>query len=702
MKTLVTGASGFLGGYVVEELVAAGHEVRALVRPTSRTRRLVALGVECVVGDMTDAESLERAVAGVEAVVHAAATMRGTPQEFEAATVAGTRAIVEAARRAGVRRFVHVSSIAVLSMAELPRGEAITEETPYESDPAFLGIYTASKLKAEREALARADDGTMQVVVIRPGLLYGPQGKWVLPRMGYALGRNAFAVVGMGGNTLPVCYVRNCARAIRLALERDGLDGETFNIVDDEPVRQGEYLRLLKRHVRPKLKVVRVPYVVARCVGFATGLGMKLLKRGNPIATSHLKACVRRLRYSNGKAKAVLGWTPVKSTAEALDETMRSFADAERLSRRADLKALGRPPAGARPITACLIGCGVIAETHLHTLRRMENARVLAVCDAVAQAAQRVAAEFGVPKTYTDAAAMIEAERPDLVHVLTPPQTHAPLALMALERGAHVYVEKPMAMDADEARRMVACAERAGRHLCVGHNHLFDPVMVRARRLIESGAAGEVIWAESYYGFDLGNNLASRYMLPGGGAHWTFHVPGGLYQNLAPHPLSVALDVIGRPDSIRAEADPCRVVPHQPTDELRVNLRGAGGAGLIVVSLAASPRFQYLDIHGRDMRITVDFLNQWLVCEGVGRGMPKPLARALANFGHGWTVLRGTAAGMVKVLLRRWTPYAGMALLIRECYAALQRGEAPPVSGEDGLLTMEIMDEVWRQIGPLT
>jgi len=295
---------------------------------------------------------------------------------------------------------------------------------------------------------------------------------------------------------------------------------------------------------------------------------------------------------------------------------------------------------------------------------------------------------------------MLEVERPQVVHILTPPQSHLGLVETIARRGCHILCEKPMAMNANDARRMVEIAAENGVQLCMDHNHLFDPVMIRARGLIESGALGDIIWVESYYGFNLGNNRNSRYMLPGGGDHWTFKIPGGLYLNIGPHPFSTALDVLGDPEEIIVRADPSRVVAHQPTDELRVFMKTSRGSGMVTVSLAASPRFQYMKIVGTRARLTVDFLNKWMIREGVARGIPKPISRAMTNLRYGCTILSGTFSGMVKVLTKKWTPYDGIDLLVREYYAALQENRPPPVTGEDGLRVMEVLDAVWEQLPP--
>jgi len=381
MKVLITGASGFLGSHLTEMFQEAGHEIRALVRKTSKTASLERLGVEIVRGDLTDRESLERAVQGIETIIHAAATMSGPAAEFVAASEQGTRTLLEVAENAGVSRFVQISSISVLSMAKPRRGESINEDTPYESNPLFLGIYNKSKMAAERAALEYAENGKMNVIVLRPGILYGPRGNWAISRLGYALGKNLVAVIGMGGNRLPVCHVRNCARAALAAAETPDVRNEAFNILDDEPFTQVEYLKRLRMEARPDLKILRVPYPIARVLGWFSGLAMKMLGRGNPIATAYLVACVRRLRYSSEKAKRFLGWTPETDKDKLLSETMRDHAERERIGRSADIRLVGKAPVDCEPLTTCLVGCGMLAKTHLEILERMKNARVLAICD---------------------------------------------------------------------------------------------------------------------------------------------------------------------------------------------------------------------------------------------------------------------------------------------------------------------------------
>jgi len=699
MNLLITGGSGFLGSHLVERALTAGHQVRVLVRNTSKVDVLEALGVEIVRGDLKSAESLRRAVSGIDGVINAASSMDGIPLETEAATILGTRELLVAAEQAGVRRFIHISSIGIYAARKLSPGETITEDFPLEKEPRFASDYVTSKIASEKAALDFAARGKMNVIVLRPGILYGPRGGWTLPRTGYAFGKNLYVLIGSARNLLPVCYVENCADAALLALEKSEVTDGVFNIVDDELLTPAEFIGRLKSEAHPKLRIVRAPYTLSYAFAFIGERLGKAMRIPFPFRTAHIFMCGWRARYSNQRAKTVLGWLPKLDKSKALSRTMNYYAGRYSLSRKANLKLLEQPRVIEPPMSICVVGCGVIAEEHLTILKRIHGVRVTGICDSNPEASARIASKFGVSHTYDDVRRMLVTEKPQAVHIVTPPQSHAALAEAAIQFGCHVLVEKPMAVNAKEARAMAEMAAKRGTRLCVDHNHIYDPVVVRARRIIESGDLGDVLWVESYYGFNLGSNPDSRYMLPGGEKHWTFGLPGGLYQNLASHPLSLALDLLGKPTKIYAHARYGRVLPHAPTDELRILMETPRASGMAVVSLAASPRSQFVNVYGTKMTICVDVLNKWIIAQETVKGLPKPISRALMHLGHGATVLSGTIGGMFEVLRGRWTYCDGMDLLIREFYASIREDRSPPVTAEEGIWTMEIMDEVWEQIG---
>ncbi len=175
MKALVTGATGFLGSHLCRRMVALGHQIRILCRPTSNLEKLEGLPLERAVGDLTDVESVRRAMQGCDAVIHAAAHRRDAApgEELIQVNAKGTRHVAQAAREAGVRRLVHVSSVAAVGISPDPAHPA-DEEFQFNLEHSGLA-YQISKRRAEEELLAEASHG-LDAVIVNPSWVFGRHG----------------------------------------------------------------------------------------------------------------------------------------------------------------------------------------------------------------------------------------------------------------------------------------------------------------------------------------------------------------------------------------------------------------------------------------------------------------------------------------------------------------------------------------------
>jgi predicted dehydrogenase len=140
-----------------------------------------------------------------------------------------------------------------------------------------------------------------------------------------------------------------------------------------------------------------------------------------------------------------------------------------------------------RPLRAAIVGCGRISAYHLAALRNIPAVEIAAVCDRDDRAARECATREGIRGCYTDAEAMMQEVRPDVVHLLTPPGSHLELAELAIRYGAHLYIEKPLAASEADARRIVELAQEAGVQVCPGHSRLFDPVFWKPAKEFEPG-----------------------------------------------------------------------------------------------------------------------------------------------------------------------------------------------------------------------
>jgi nucleoside-diphosphate-sugar epimerase len=228
MKVLVTGASGFLGSHIAEQLKKEGHEVRALVRKSSKTDFLQRLGVELAYGSVEEADKVAEAVKGVDAIIHSAGLVKARSRaEFRRTNVDGTRNLVEAAKAhaPGLRRFVFVSSLTVAGPSH--------DGKPLEGDGTGpLTDYGRSKLDAERVVLAAKDQ--LPVTVLRPAVIYGPRDQETLVFF-KSVKTGVLPTVGKGDTTMSMIFGADCATACIKAIAADVPSGSTYFVDDGEP-----------------------------------------------------------------------------------------------------------------------------------------------------------------------------------------------------------------------------------------------------------------------------------------------------------------------------------------------------------------------------------------------------------------------------------------------------------------------------------
>jgi nucleoside-diphosphate-sugar epimerase len=325
-RILVTGAGGFIGSRVVERLLDLGfRNVRCLVRPSGRrgsldkVRRRPGLdeAVEVVQGNLLSPDDCLNATRDVAVIYHLAAG-RGQKSFADAFlnSVVTTRNLLEACRQHGcVRRLVSVSSFSVYAS---PARCTLDEQCPMESRPHLRGdAYTFAKVKQDEIVMELGGKYGIPFVLVRPGVVYGPGNEGIHGRVGIGT-FGLFLHLG-GSNPLPLTYVENCADAIVLAGLNRNIDGEVFNIVDDQVPSSRQFLRLYKRHVR-HFRSIYVPHAASYFLCYLWEKYSAWSQGQLPPAFNRLmwRTYWRRTGYSNAKAKRRLGWVPQVPTAEAL------------------------------------------------------------------------------------------------------------------------------------------------------------------------------------------------------------------------------------------------------------------------------------------------------------------------------------------------------------------------------------------------
>jgi dihydroflavonol-4-reductase len=321
MKTLITGASGFVGSAVLRQLIAAGHTVRALVRPNSDRRNLADLPVEIVTGDLTDRASLDRALLGCSALFHLAAVYRlwvPQPQEIYETNVTGTRNLMIAAANTGVKRIVYTSSVATLGLTR--DGSPADEDTPV-SLADMIGHYKRSKFLAEAEVKKLADEQGLPVVIVNPSTPVGPRDIKPTPTgriIVDALSGRMPAYVNTGLNLV---HVDDVAIGHLLAFER-GTIGERY-VLGARNMTLKEILTELAAITGGQAPRIRLPHNLVLPIAYVSEAWTRLTHGNEPwVPLVGVRLAKKKMFFSSEKAKRVLGYNP-----RPIEEALRDAVD---------------------------------------------------------------------------------------------------------------------------------------------------------------------------------------------------------------------------------------------------------------------------------------------------------------------------------------------------------------------------------------
>ena len=320
MTTLVTGAAGFLGSHVTRQLVARGETVRVLVRASSSNRAISDLPLEYVTGDLRDAGSLDRAMAGVKRVYHVAADYRlwaKRKQDIYDSNVGGTKNLLVAAKRAGVEQLIYTSTVATIAV---DRPELPNEFTDAKLEE-MVGHYKRSKWMAEREALQAAKEG-LPVIVAMPTTPVGPWDWKPTPTGKIILDFLNGKMPGYVETGLNFVGVEECAAGHLLAAEK-GKAGERYLLGAENLTLKG-LLDLLAQITGLRAPGMKIPHGVALGVAYLDTAFSRLVGKEPQIPVEGVKIARHKMFVDASRARRELGFQP-GPVAAALERAVRWY-----------------------------------------------------------------------------------------------------------------------------------------------------------------------------------------------------------------------------------------------------------------------------------------------------------------------------------------------------------------------------------------
>lgn len=334
-----------------------------------------------------------------------------------------------------------------------------------------------------------------------------------------------------------------------------------------------------------------------------------------------------------------------------------------------------------------LIGAGYVSEFHMMALRRLPQVQLVGVCDLDLERAAILARVAGA-QAFSSVDKLLEAGL-DVVHVLTPPASHAELTIRALEQGCHVMVEKPLATKVEDCDRITEAARRTGKKVCVNHSLLRDPFIVHALETIQSGALGDVL-AVDYY-------RSSEYTPWRGGLVPPQYRDGGYpFRDLGVHALYLMQEFLGRIQNVQSQFHSAARLSRDPNllyDEWRALVRCAHGVGQVQLSWNVLPLQNQILIQGTQGTLRVDLFSLFNARRR-NTPLPKAIERAVNALLEASQMQLQVTANVLRFLRKRLLPYHGLQTLVAEFYNNLATGKPPPVTPEQARPVIEWTERV--------
>ena len=338
-----------------------------------------------------------------------------------------------------------------------------------------------------------------------------------------------------------------------------------------------------------------------------------------------------------------------------------------------------------KKLRVAVVGCGLIAKArHIPSYIRMKkNVDLCAVCDRDKNLARDVAIEYRIPKTYQDVSKMLSEEDLDIIDICTPPQTHASIAIEAMENGCHVLTEKPMALKTLECNQMIDASRKHKVKLGIVHNTIFHSPFIKAKKLVAEGAIGDFVGMRIYISTPISDMMAFK-------DHWIHRLPGGVLGETGPHAVYMSLAFLKNIKNVDVYAEKKLGYPWAPFDEFRVELEGKNGISSLALSYARNCWAMDVDILGTEASLHLDLESMLLIRHQIKELTPLSIGRSsLSGISQ---MVSGMTSNIVGVITGKQR--IGHDVVIEKFVDSVLNDSQLPVTGEEGREVVRVMEMV--------
>ncbi|MFB0562638.1 MAG: Gfo/Idh/MocA family protein [Candidatus Lokiarchaeia archaeon] len=336
-----------------------------------------------------------------------------------------------------------------------------------------------------------------------------------------------------------------------------------------------------------------------------------------------------------------------------------------------------------------IVGLGFVAQNrHIPALMKLrKKVTINAVCDLNKNLAEKFAKSFGIPRIYTKPSDMLSKEDLDIVDICTPPQTHASLAIEAMEKGCNIILEKPMATSVKDCDDIIRTSKKNDVKLSVLHNQRFYPPFMKAEQIVKEGVIGKLMGLRI-----LSLTNREEYMVHKN--HWVHKLPGGIIGETGPHEIHMALIFLDNVKDVEVYAQKTLEFPWVLYDYYNIQLKGKSTSGSIVISHAGDYNVEEVDLIGTKGMIRMDLHSMTLV--RYGKKNLKLTTLALSSLSVASQIIKETGSNILSVLFKK--SMLGHDIFMSRFIDSILNDDLVPVTPEEGRETVRLMEMILKKL----